>query len=142
MLARTISIGVILAATVAAAGDVDYINASETEAIAALRLCSLNADEIESCEDVAVDCAPSARCSAPIDLEPGSHEVYARAAAQGGEWSEESNRITVTVDAPDPEPLDCLSDPVCRADLNGDGYVSASDFALFLRQFGRSWTAP
>ena len=136
MLSRAVLLGMTLSALAAQAHDVQYQNASQTQPIAAIRLCSLNAADIESCEDVATSCGPGEVCLTQIDIEPGTHEVYARAAPEGGEWSDESNRITVTI--PEPEPDDCLAVIECRADFNGDGAITASDFAIFLRVYGSS----
>ena len=124
--------------------EIRFRNGSDTTPIALVRICSVNPAEIESCEDLTSPCGPSANCAETVDLAPGEHSIALRAAPEGGEWSEESNRITVTIEAEAgpmaPEAraaLECMASDFCRADFDSDGAVTASDFGVFLREFSR-----
>lgn len=38
-------------------------------------------------------------------------------------------------------PDQCFGTPSCRADADGNGTITITDFAQFLAAFGKSWTA-
>lgn len=97
------------------------------------------------CVALALDqlCASGATCSAVADLEPGEREVWL-VAGSGSAQSAASNRRTLSIPEPPPplDPVWCLATPACRHDADGDGWVTSTDFADFLRVFGGSWQRP
>ncbi len=86
------------------------------------------------------ECGPSALCAETVDLPPGPHSLYLRASPDGELWSAASNRLDTFVLPPEAAAaVRCLTDDVCRADYDADGYVSAWDFSRWFSAFGETW---
>jgi hypothetical protein len=128
-----VMLAVMLAAVRAQGADyrVTWRNEDPSKATQAVRLCLDGAD----CMETAVECASKAECEAIFDLPDGFHEVTLYSGLSGGEWSEPSEPFRVTVWRPG-----WLPTPACRHDIDGNGAVTASDFASFLGVFGSGTT--
>jgi len=122
--------------------EISFINTDETRNMRVLRLHTQMVGSTPRVTEIPVLCAPLEKCSVEVDLLAGEYTVWAQGAGSGTSWSIDSNTITVTVITPDPvNPLAaCLElPPVMRADFDGDGAVTASDFGTFLSVFGSAW---
>lgn len=85
-------------------------------------------------------CAPGATCELVADLAAGTRDVWLLGHA-GDLTTAASNVRTLTVEAA-PPPFDaavCLADDACRADFDGSGTVTITDFGRLLRVLGSSW---
>ncbi len=112
---------------------VRFRNPGSARAYETLATCTAS-----GCLEQPVACAPGATCAATVELEPGVHSVWLLG-GQGADRTGPSNVREITIAGPPPfDPAACEGAPDSwRADFDGSGGVTASDFGRFLRQFGQ-----